>query len=780
MTRWYLLPCLVIVGAAVALMYWGFVGSLPANSAIPPGVDPAHWITLSKSFVGLPFPSADPTLQPLLYPPLTFPLLGAVLLATGNPITTAYIFAGTLLALFGLTTIHVARRYLLTGPFQVLFVGLILFNGAVLQVMFWGGYPNLLALVLFNEALVFLLAFTRTRSMRDGLLFYAFASLVFLTHDLTFVVLLGTLLVAGAFLLAQDRRWLRLIFSWANLCGLLLLGATVAAYTLATDSLAIPHPGYLSTNPAAYVLDNLGELFHPLGYAPFWWPIGPAIALDSALMTEILVAVAAATFVTMLLVRRWRSGWVPPRLTLALASLVAACLLPVGGWLAHVDTDYARFTLFFVLPLGLTATIVVERFLRPWMAPGPAVAAVVPGGAVDGSAEGHATVAPRWSPDRTPSWWAIRAGVALVLVAVFVGVSVPTVQLSESTYASSTHNSGFVEAMQWLRSNGSSGAVLADTSDTQRWVQALSDRNAFTYGPTWLHFYGWQVLSDLESYFAVNSHYTISNNLVAATMGGTSSNSLNNTPGYAVFVEGVVVPILRINATQFDVNFNNTSGAQNIVYDPATWSPSAVAYSASPVPTLSFAYRTQNFLLNVSTSVGPGSQASDAITVTPADSSVEITRVSLNLTQPEPTPLAQRGTIASLSRSANLITWQTSAKIGQLPSPRTLTTQVLLSAVPIGKFSNLIGGVGYHLTFSNPTVHGALSVSLTMSTPGTSNPATTFPTYFDTNAFLAQNNIHFLVLVNTPGMGRIFAYYESEFQFAPAYSNPEWKILWRA
>ena len=547
---WYPIPSFAIVAASLAALYWGY-----HQAAIPPGGDSGHWITVSRAFVGMSQPPGDFTLQPFLYPPLVFPFLGVTLLATGSPITTGFLFGGLLLAAYGLSVIHLSRRFLRFGPFQVLFVGLAVLNGTTLQILFWGGYPNFLAFVFFNEGLVFLLAFARTRSTRDGLLLYVIASLLFLTHDLTFVLFVATLLTTALFLLAQDRRWWRLLASRPNLYGILLLGGTVVTYTVATDVAGISHPGYLFANPAAFQIDNLGELFRLLGYAPLWFPIGPPVALDPLLTLGILLAAASGVFATSLAVRRFRPAWVPPRLTIGLAVVVATLLVPAGGYLLHVDTDYPRFVFFFALPLALVASLLAERVGLGWFVLEASSSTSVP--ASDTVSEQHSSVPSRrrrWSLSPRPREWAVHAGIFAVLALIFVGVILPTVALSEKAYATPTHDAAFVSAMNWLRSQNTTGAVLADSADTQRWVQALTDRNSVSAGQTWLHFYSNQVLLDEESFWAENTHYLISNNQAAISLSGYSTPWLNQSPMYSVFVDGVVFPVLRISTNSLAIS----------------------------------------------------------------------------------------------------------------------------------------------------------------------------------------------------------------------------------
>jgi len=771
------------------MVYWGF-----GQAATPPGTDPGHWIAVSRAFIGQPYPAQDFTLQPFLYPPLTFPLVGVVLAATGSPITTGFLLGGLLLVGFGLSLIHLSRRFLLSGPFQVLFVGLAILNGTTLQILFWGGYPNFLALILFNEALIFLLAFARTRSMRDGLVLYVLAALIYLTHDLTFAIFLATLATVAVFLIVEDRRWLRLILSWPNVFGLILLAGTALGYSVATAAAGIGHPGYLFSNPAAFAIDNLGELFRPLGYAPLWLPIGTPVAFDPVVVLALLVALSAFIFTTVIVVRRRRPDWVPPRVSIAAASLTATLLVPVGGYLLHIDTDYARFIFFFPLPIALIFTLLVERMGRAWISTPNQVIEVHGPGQIEVT---DATPRPtRWSLSPRRRFVLVNAGIATTLILLSAGVSIPTIDLSEDTYATASHDAGFVRAMNWLRADTASGAVLADTSDSQRWVEALAGRNAIAPGDTWLQFYASQILTDQESFLALNSHYVVSNNQAVVSVGGfptgpvsgllTGQQNLSlwsQAPLYSVIIQGIIQPVIRISTASLAVIITTNNISSTILYDAAgvVWVPSPVVYTASPVPSLAWGFQTPYFWFNESVSVGSGGAATIAVIVTPVPN-VQVNYVNFNLFQPKPTAADHWFPVQSITQSSvsGRFNWTTAAKLGQLPG--TYLIQTSGSIQPIPTFSHQIpktgAPIGQNLSFLNVNPDSAFRVTMTLTTAGTGNPATSLPTYLDTEQFLGNNDIHFLVIQNESTNVVPIAYYLKEFGFhwTPG-SNSKWTVL---
>ncbi|MCI4328443.1 MAG: hypothetical protein L3J86_02550, partial [Thermoplasmata archaeon] len=81
-----LLSALAIVLAAVAVLEAAY-----SQSPVPPGVDPGDWLQRSFAFVGLPHPPSMAVGSPFLYPPLAFPFLGALVLATGSPLTAGFV-----------------------------------------------------------------------------------------------------------------------------------------------------------------------------------------------------------------------------------------------------------------------------------------------------------------------------------------------------------------------------------------------------------------------------------------------------------------------------------------------------------------------------------------------------------------------------------------------------------------------------------------------------------------------------------------------------------------
>ena len=763
--RVFLMISLGIVVGAILLLELTY-----SSWPVPPGVDSGDWIQRSFGWVDLAHPPMDAVGSPFLYNPLTFPVLGATVLVTGSPLATGFVFGGLLLVLYGLSVVHLSRRFLLAGPFQVLFVGLAVLNGTTLQILFWGGYPNFLAFVFFNEALVFLLAFARSRSAQDGLLLYGMASLLFLTHDLTFVMFFAALGTTTLFLLFEDRRWWGVVFSRPNLVGLAILGVTVVGYIEITSHLGIVHPGYFSSNPAAYAVDNIGQVFHPLGTAPLLLPMGPGIFLTplQAILVLGIAGLAPVALLAFLRIRRRRG--IETRHFIGVAVFVAACIPPVAGYLIHVDTDYTRFAYFFGLPVALLLSLGVESLIGPRLR-------------LSGQPDQKGRIAPgpassvRRNPVARETW--ALAGVSIVLVLLLTNVTIPVAITNEQSNAGTTHDALFLQMTQWLAANPEKGSVIT-TQGAVRWVEALTDRGAFDVGPTWLLFEPWQILNAEECYWAINSQYALTNNLQVFSFSGFNGSipsGLLGAPLYGAYVEGVQFPFLRLVPSSTDV-FASTGGSATPYALEGSATP-LLSISSSSTPAATVVYPDGLFSASESTALSPGGIAWMNLTVTPGPG-VQIDGLNLTLSSPSLGPaLLHAPTSQGVSLSGSGVVWNDSAILGQLPGAVPFSTQISASLAASITLSSPGASDAVSWNFTNPQPGSPFDVSISLQTSGLSNPATSLPTLMLGSEFLSQHDIHFLVLPNQAGFTGTAQFFEAVYGFSQVYSNPEWTVLQR-
>jgi hypothetical protein len=761
-SRWYLLAMLLIVAVAAGTVAVAF-GEAP----IPPGVDPGHWLSISYSYVGLPT-APDPTDRPFFYSPLLFPLLGGMVLLTGNPLTAAGVTAVLLFALYGLSSIHLARRFVGNGALQVALVGLAVFSGTTIQMVFWGGYPNLLGFIVMNECLVFLLRFVRSSKGWDGAAFYALFGLCYFAHDLSFAVLVASVVTITIFLLLFRKVSLRFVFSRVNLIGAALLAAVIEGYGLLTSHFGIPHPSYFKANPEAYVIDEVGEIFAPLAKAPAYFPAGAKVFLPAHLTAVLLVAAPAVAALIILLLRRWAPKRVDIPLLFAAGWLAAALAVPGAGYLAHVETDFTRFLYFIPLPFALLLLLCVERlFAARRLKTTLARSAELGEGALGRLPQ---TIRPRRRP--TPKMVA-NVVVAVALAVVFLTVTAPVAFANERAGTHTAHDQSFIDATAWLKSSDVAGNVLT-TPSAARWTEGLSERNAFDVGPVWLLFDPFQIDDAQDSYWALTSQYAVTNNQVALAFSGFATPELSQAPMYTAYIEGVPFPVLRVLPGTLAVNVTNSTGTQTESLDGAVAPVLAAPVGNSDSAT----YSSPGATLVETATASPDGSAEIVFTITP-DPHQSVNSFAFTLGGPPPdSSTLSTDKPGGVQPSDGSLTWWVNGKLGQYPTRQNVTTTVTYPTG--GTFTPhpiLTGANTYALSFPDPNGSRPYVLAMHLSTAGTSNPTDNLPASLSTLAFLETNGIHFLLWpTNSQGLVEI-AYYEAAFLFYPVYTNSEWTIL---
>jgi hypothetical protein len=739
------------------------------SSFIPPGGDSGHWVVTSYSFLGRAHPS-DFTDQAFLYPPMTFVMLAPLVLLTNNPLTTSVLAGGLFLFLYGATSIHLARRYVATPSAQLLFVGLAVLNGTTLQILFWGGFPNFLAFSFLNEGMVFLLAAYRRPGMWEWAGVGVFASLLYLTHDLSFIVFVGAAISSGFLVLVRARGDLSLFLNWRVALAAGIFALAYGLNDLVSRLLGVSHPGYLFSNPATYVIDPIGLMFRPFYFAPAFFPSISAVVLSSSETIALLLGIAALLFLIAVGASLLRPKAIALPLLIVIGWLLATLVIPAGGYLAHVDTDYPRFAYFFPLPVALGATLLGEWTVPRWR---------------DRSArsEGAPRAAP--APTRTPLPVKFRrsdlgpaVGVALVLAVLYVSVTLPAVIRAENGFVNPTHASDFVAAAEWIGKQPGSGAILTDSA-AARWAEALSGRAAFSSGPTWLHFYTQQILDDNLAYWALSAHYVATDNHAALAYSGYNRSNLDAFPQYVAYLEGVPFPVLRLSESTLTVTYSTPRNASVTDTYSSAWGTPQFFLSPTAA-TLTARFVEQNFTLNETSTLEGNGTGTVQLYVLPSPG-VQLHTLSFQLATPTVAALSGTLPLAGIGYSgsgARNFTWSVRGSVGALPGTTTLTTAGTFSMAPDVTRSYTSPAIHpTHLLVTFDTPASGVLLQLRLSAPGLSDPAITLPTTFDSHAFLAQNDIQFLLVQNTTQELSTASYFESEFGFALSFANPQWVVL---
>ncbi|MCI4363681.1 MAG: hypothetical protein L3K13_05180 [Thermoplasmata archaeon] len=758
---WFrLLLMFSVIAGAVALLEVVY-----AQAPVPPGVDPGDWITRGGAYVGLGAPPVDSFGSAYIYPPLVFPMLGGLLLLFGSPVSTGFVAGGLILVLFGLSVAYLAFRFVRFGPLQVGFVGACVFSGTLLYMLFWGAYPNFFAFVFLNLLFVVLFAFYRFGLPRDGFFLGAVLALLYLAHSLTFALGLATVAATALLLLLLDgpKFLLRRLMNRGLWVGAALLAAVVGAYSLSLRVTNVTPPNYLGANPAALTIDNIGQLFVPLSTGPAFLPPGSAVYLSPTAMIALLLGCGGLLVLALVLARRFRPGWTDARFTVAGGAVLAALLVPVGGALAHVGTDYPRFLYFLPVPVTLLIVLTLDKLVERWSDAPPLSS---------GSEVGTPV---RWTVETPKAGVAVGYfAVAAVLVLLVSNVSIPASLNGERVDSGTTHSADFLGAAQWLAQSPTPGSVLT-LQGTARWVQALTHRGTFDIGPTWLDFEPWQIVNSQAAYWALNSRYAATDGSATLSYTPTNTTVLNQAPMYSVYVDGVIFPIARILPGALAVSVVDVNGTRTI--SGSTWGPGALSFD--PITGAgSIVYTTPWFVTTVAGTVGPGGGAwiNMSVAAAPGES---LSAVSVSLASPPAgVALLHAPSSENVSVTPSGFLWSSTGSLGQLPNPATILTTGSFSPSPSSSSVSLFP-VNETLTSTFAAASGShsLNVSLLLTTPGTGDPGVNLPRVLDTNTFLVEHDIHFLLLSAGAPYAPNIEFFQTIFGYTTVYQNPTWQVL---
>jgi hypothetical protein len=461
-------------------------------------------------------------------------------------------------------------------------------------------------------------------------------------------------------------------------------------------------------------------------------------------------------------------------MVMAVGWLSGTMVVPAVGYLLHVDTDYLRFGFF--LPVAFLPLIVVSIDRAATLLPSssPTSAASEP------ESRPAPTTAPGLSGLRarpaSQSALLIHVAVLLVVALVAFDYGIPVAASSERVNTQNAHDTAFLDAISFLRQNHVPGAVLTYDGAT-RWVEALTARAAFDAAPTWELFYPWQIIDGQESYFALNSRYTITDNHVALMYTGLSVPSLSGQPLYSVLVEGIQLPVLRITPAATFVNATHNGVEQR--YSVGNLGSPLLEIQGGATPSVTSSFSGPLFYYNETDQIVGGGGTFVNVTVTPTPGSgTTIDSFSYGFAAPSGSdPILHGGKTAGISFSGATFTWQLGSKLGQIPGTYVVTTNGAFAVAPTSIDLPSEGVPNLMVfTFGSNTTPTSTS-SLELSTAGTGNPAVQLPAVLDTAQFLTSNDIRFVLIPNNPVYVPTLQLFETQLGFQSAYENSEWAVL---
>ncbi len=761
-----------------ALIAWGL--SYVVNSApIPPGGDPGTWISTGIAYLGGSHPSQ---VIPLAYPPVLFPMLGGLVLLTGSPITAGQVFVPILYFTLGLSIFYLATTMLRSRLLAVVVMTFLLIDPQLLQMVFWGAYPNLLAFVFMNFALAGLVQMGRGAVARGALMFWIFGALTILTHSLAAIVLAGTvvflLLMSWAVprptrgeILAQYRTGeidvpsvIRrgIFFSRGGRSGLVIFGTVVGAYYALTGLAKVPHPNYFVSNALAFRVIGLGGVFHA---------IFPGVNLVSLYAVYMLALFVMALLLWYAVAVLYKPNWLTTPVFVLLAIGVTVLLTPVVGWILRIVTDYTRFGYFLLIPTGLAVAYLIDR---GWLSARYRARSYRPPPTT------RETSTQRWLRESTHPRRSVALGMSAFVVGLIVagGITQPAMWREEAAFTQVGHNQNFLEALDHIQSTGISGSILT-VPGADKWARAITDRNVYApYTQAAYLFYASQVLDSDLSYYALTSRYAITNGIVADSIKGITAPNLNGTPSYGVYVVGAFRPVLAAPPNFMTVQLVGEANHTQFSV-PVSVLPQVQVYNQSP-PLITIQYSEPGlFDLSIDVSIAGASPSSSFSYLLQAEGGN--LAVSLNVTL---IPSGYTTALVAPGVVPGEFFWDTQTRyIGPLTFGNVTPVGALRGVTPLYPASATPAVL---LSYPSGVPGGSLSLNgtLTMTTPAASTLFNVLPPVVNTPQVWSSLDIRFILMRNpafaaAPSVafpGEV-QYLITEFGAVSIYANVEWTDL---
>jgi len=311
--------------AATFLIAWSFIGP----RALPWWTDGGEWLKYARGLLGVTWPMWGE--DPLIYPPLFPSILADFLSLTGDPCFSIKFLAALVFALRPVAAYIFSLLVFRSRFAGVSAAAMIMLLPIHVEMLGWGGYPNLLCLSILMIAMGSLISWLRDGGRGILAILVISSLLVVFGHSLASLIYLSTLL-------------LLLFSSLALRCGKISLKVFLIASIVIVACL-IYWLAFLQ--PSRYVINNEAAYYHlklTLSTGLLNW------TFKSGAFLLLLYALAAVTIASALFTRQ--------RL-LEVGGLVAWLIPPLLLPYLHdfgIALDYARVFFFFTDPFVLLAS----------------------------------------------------------------------------------------------------------------------------------------------------------------------------------------------------------------------------------------------------------------------------------------------------------------------------------------------------------------------------------------------------------------------------------------
>jgi len=544
--------------------------------------------------------------------------------------------------------------------------------------------------------------------------------------------------------------------------GLIIFAGAIGAYYGVTALTNVTHPDYFVSSALAFQVIGLGGTFHALF---------PGFTLVSIAAVYVLVLLVIALLLFYAIALEYRPTWLTTPLILLMANTATVLITPVVGWVLRIVTDYARFGFFLIIPTALSLGYLIDR---GWIS---SRRGVTPPNS-DASPKTAEPLHRRWLREsRHP-----RRAVTLAVVAIILGILVaatitaPSVGRLEVGYTKVGHDQEFLDALHAIEQTGTPGNILT-VQGADKWARALTDRNAYApYAQASLLFYQTQILDSELSYYALSSHFAVTNGLVSAEIRGTAGSNLNGIPNYGIYYLGTFHPVLSIDPSLVEIDLigssNHTAYEVNLTGTPTVTLPPSTG--GGP---LEVTYTTSRFVFSTYIEVVPA-QAQVDVTFSVDSTTSDLVR-SLNVTIVPPATASATVWPANNPGEFNWIVHTRGL------GPLTLGNVTPASALK-GITSSLSSPPAVLLSFNSSSQLGtqALPGLLSLVTPTASALFKVLPPVVVTTQIWSELGIRFILMTNSsydPAVVTAFpgeiAYLQSEYGLPIIFENAEWAVL---
>jgi len=429
------------------------------SNVFPPGDDPGNWLKRVNALAGTTYPLWDETV--FTYPPLFFAVTYIISLLLGSRLAALKLVAALVFSSIPFATFLFARRATRSSAVGLATAWIMTFFPGQFEMLWWGAYPNLLAISIMSIALLTLLL-AQEGSPRNLVLAVIFGSLVLFTHHLTSLVYLSTLTIVFLVSVAmREKRAAKANFLVLALEVLIFVGIWYASLS----SYITRNP--LISKPGTLTLSSLLSLFKDFNL--------------------LLLGLASAVLgvVQLLFLKRLRE-MVP-----VLAWLSSALLLTQLHLLGIV-IDYNRFLYMMNIPLAILAS---ASFL-------------------------HLKDCVKISKGKEETYEVevqVERAIPVIIVSIllvftpFQGVVANQRAYDYFMRATGYSNEGRLQALDWIKQNTSENATIVSDFNFGRWVEGYGERRALFPHPAGLAFIRSEFIRYQAADAIMGSNYQLAN-----------------------------------------------------------------------------------------------------------------------------------------------------------------------------------------------------------------------------------------------------------------------------